>query len=78
LKIEEMIFKFKTRIGTLLKEMTISVAELNRFTGLSRIDDIIDFLSEKVKEMMMSRDIRSTEIANVRSKDQEMLNEYEV
>lgn len=73
-----MIFKFKTRIGTLLKEMTISVAELNRFTGLSRIDDIIDFLSEKVKEMMMSRDIRSTEIANVRSKDQEMLNEYEV
>ncbi len=69
-----MIFKFKTRIGTLLKEMTISVAELNRFTGLSRIDDIIDFLSEKVKEMMMSRDIRSTEIANVRSKDQEMLN----
>ena len=78
LKVEEMIFKFKTRIGALLKEIGISVVDLNRFTSLNRIDDILDCLSEKVKEMLAKRDIKNTEIAKVRSKEQDLLNEYEI
>lgn len=54
---EEMAFKFKSRIGTLLKEISISVADLSRFSSLTKIDDILNFLSEKVKEKLVSTEI---------------------
>ena len=57
LKMEEMAFKFKSRIGTLLKEISISVADLSRFSSLTKIDDILNFLSEKVKEKLVSTEI---------------------
>lgn len=55
LKLEEMIFKFKTRIGALLKEIDISVAELGKFTNLNRIDEILDFLNEKVRARLFKK-----------------------
>jgi hypothetical protein len=57
LKMEEMAFKFKSRIGTLLKEISISVADLTRFSSLAKIDEILNFLSEKVKEKLVSTEI---------------------
>jgi hypothetical protein len=65
---EEMAFKFKSRIGTLLKEIGISVFDLTRFTSLAKIDDILNFLSEKVKERLTSSEITETNVTKIRSK----------
>ena len=71
-----MIFKFKTRIGTLLREMNISVLELGRFTSLGRIDEILDFLSEKVRESLTAKTIESNKNARVRNTEHDKLIEY--
>jgi len=38
LKQEEMLFKFKARVGALLKEMSLPVVQLNHFSTLGKID----------------------------------------
>jgi hypothetical protein len=65
---EEMEFKFKSRIGTLLKEISIPMVELNRFTALAKIDDILNFLSEKIKEKLVSSEITESNVTKIRSK----------
>jgi hypothetical protein len=65
---EEMAFKFKSRIGTLLKEISIPMVELNRFTALAKIDDILNFLSEKIKEKLVSSEITESNVTKIRSK----------
>jgi hypothetical protein len=65
---EEMAFKFKSRIGTLLKEVGISVTDLTRFTSLAKIDDILNFLSEMVKERLVSSEIVENNVTKIRSK----------
>lgn len=45
LKVEEMAFKIKTKIGTLLKEMNIPLTELTKYASLTKIDDFLNFVS---------------------------------
>jgi hypothetical protein len=33
-----MFFKFKAKIGTLIKEMNIKLYDLNKFSSLSKVD----------------------------------------
>ena len=73
-----MIFKFKTRIGALLKEIDISVTELGRFTSLNRIDEILDFLSEKVRARLFKKDANQSNTDRLRVKEQELLGDYEI
>ncbi len=64
-----MVFKFKSRIGTLLKEINISLFDLNKFSALARIDDILNFLSEKVKEKIVNTEISENNVTKIRSKE---------
>jgi hypothetical protein len=73
-----MAFKFKSRIGTLLKEINISMIDLNRFTSLARIDDILNFLSEKIKEKLINTEINDNNVIKIRSKERELLTESEL
>jgi hypothetical protein len=52
-----MSFKYKTKIGCLLKELSIPQQEMSRFGQLSRIEDILHFLSDKVRENIVKQQI---------------------
>ena len=48
--------------------MDIPLVELNKFTTLVRIDDILTFLAEKMKTALSSRQIEDNKTARVRYK----------
>lgn len=50
LKSEELLFKLKVKFCTLLQEINITEADLNKFNKIHKVDEIILFISEKVKE----------------------------
>jgi len=77
LKIEEMTFKYKLKISNLLKELNTSSHEMTRFHNIVRIDDILNFLSEKVREKMVSSQLNEASFNKVRSKEKDTLNECE-
>jgi DNA-binding Xre family transcriptional regulator len=52
LKSEELLFKLKVKFGTLLQEVNITEAELNKFNKIHKVDEIILFLSEKIKDKL--------------------------
>ena len=62
----------------LLKEIDISVTELGRFTSLNRIDEILDFLSEKVRARLFKKDANQSNTDRLRVKEQELLGDYEI
>lgn len=45
LKSEELLFKLKVRLSTLLQEVSIPEAEIVRFNKLAKVDELILFLS---------------------------------
>lgn len=49
--------------------MNISVTELSKFTELNKIDEILDFLGEKVKEMIRSNQVRTSASEKGKNKD---------
>jgi hypothetical protein len=49
-----MVFKIRTKLGSLLKEIGTSGSELQRFSGLGRIDEMLSFLGEKVRERLLA------------------------
>ena len=61
LKAEELLFKLKVRLGTLLQEVSVPEAEVARFNKLAKVDEIILFLSEKVKERVAQLASQRTE-----------------
>ena len=50
---------------------------MTRFHNIVRIDDILNFLSEKVREKMVSSQLNEASFNKVRSKEKDTLNEYE-
>lgn len=72
-----MTFKYKLKISNLLKELNTSSHEMTRFHNIVRIDDILNFLSEKVREKMVSSQLNEASFNKVRSKEKDTLNEYE-
>ena len=51
---------------------------MNRFHNIVRIDDILNFLSEKVREKLVNAQISEANFSKVRSREKDTLNEYEV
>jgi hypothetical protein len=78
LKVEEMTFKFKTRISCMLKELGVSGVELGRFSGLSRIDDMLTFLSERLRERVTSSQLSEASFLKVHLREKETVNSHEV
>lgn len=62
----------------LLRQMNISVTELSKFTELNKIDEILDFLGEKVKEMIRQNQVRTSASEKGKNKDLEIINQYEI
>lgn len=58
--------------------MNTSVTELSKFTDLNKIDDILDCLTERVKEMMRLNETRSSNNEKGKNKDQEIINHYQI
>ena len=52
LKVEEMAFKFKTKIVTILKEIAIPASDLAKYSSLNKIDGMVYFLSQKIKQKL--------------------------
>lgn len=50
---------------------------MNRFHNIVRIDDILNFLSEKVRETMVNSQLNEANINKIRFKEKDTLNEYE-
>ena len=60
LKVEEMAFKFKTKIATILKEIAIPASDLAKYSSLNKIDGMVYFLSQKIKQKLcLSRNSES-------------------
>lgn len=77
LRIEEITFKFKMKIGSLLKELNLSSEEMERFGLLLKIDDILHFLSGKVREKIVNTEMDEASMHKVRSKEKSALSELE-
>lgn len=58
--------------------MSISVTELSKFTEFTKIDEILDFLADKVKEMMRLSQVRAATNQKGKNKDLETINDYEI
>lgn len=61
LKAEELLFKLKVRLSTLLQEVSVPEGEIARFNKIGKVDEIILFLSEKVKDRVAQLTSERTE-----------------
>lgn len=77
LRIEETTFKYKVKIGNLLKELNLSSEEMDRFGFLTKIEDILHFLSDKVREKIVNTDMDKASMHKVISKEKSTLSELE-
>lgn len=50
LKAEELMFKLKVRLGSLLRELGCREEEVSRFSQLGKVDELVLFISERVRE----------------------------
>ena len=57
--------------------MDISVTELSRFTNLNRIDEILDFLGDRMRARLLNSDLKQSNADRLRGKERETLAEYE-
>ena len=78
LKLEETNFRIKSRIATMLKEMGATPTELGRFSLLGRTEDLLDYLSEHIRDKLSSTQIREDFIQKERSKQKESMAEAEI
>lgn len=71
LKAEELLFKLKVRFGSLLREVGANEEEVSRFSQLGKVDEIILFVSEKVRHGIneASRIASSTSTSNTKDRD---------
>lgn len=48
-----MTFKYKNKIGCLLREIKVPNEELNKFHIINKTDEILNFLTLKVREKIV-------------------------
>ena len=68
-----MAFKFKTKIATLLKEIAIPATDLAKYASLNKIDDMLYFLSEKIKQKLCLSQPRESNTSRLREREKEMV-----
>ncbi len=71
LKTEEIMFKYKTKIGCMLREIGATGSELERFTSLTRTDDILSFLSEKIRQWITTAQLKESSLERANSLERE-------
>lgn len=49
LRTEELLFKLKVRFGSLLKEISVDEEEVTRFGQLTKVDELILFVTERLR-----------------------------
>lgn len=54
--------------------MSISVTELSQFTELTKIDEILDFLAEKIKEMIRLNQFQASTNEKGKRRDLDIIN----
>ncbi len=55
LKSEELTFKLKSKFAMTLRYINISSGQLSKFTSLGSIDEILDFMNRKIKDLISSK-----------------------
>lgn len=63
-----MTFKYKTKISCLLKELNVSTNDMIRFNNISKTEEILNFLSLKVREKITKSQITEENYIKARSK----------
>ena len=73
-----MTFKYKTKISCLLKELNISTNDMIHFNNINKTEEILNYLSLKVREKLTKTQISEENYLKNKSKSKEEVKEHEV